>query len=213
MNILIMSDIFGVSVHLEELKQAFSDAGNSCRIIDPYDGKPQSFCDEESAYGAFISACGHERYSEHVGDAINASKGQVCVLGFSAGASAAWKALNQLLSPDRVEQLIGFYPSQIRNQLDLTPSSKCLFIFPSAEPHFDLDEVIAVLSKKPKVKCIKTDLKHGFMNPSSKSYALNEAEVFKRLLTRYAKSLNISEFIDNLACLEDGSPFGVFQGR
>ncbi len=40
MNILIVSDIFGVSAHLEALKQAFSDAGNSCRIIDPYDGKP-----------------------------------------------------------------------------------------------------------------------------------------------------------------------------
>ncbi|RTR37721.1 hypothetical protein EKG38_17025 [Shewanella canadensis] len=39
-----------------------------------------------------------------------------------------------------------------------------------------------------------------------------EAEIFKHLLCRYANSLNISEYIHNVGCLEDGSPFGVFQG-
>lgn len=195
MNIVIVSDIFGVSAHLEEFKRALSVAGSSCRILDPYGGQPQLFSDEPSAYEAFISSCGHELYRDYVCDAINMSKDRVCLLGFSAGASAAWSALDKLSNPEIVEQLIGFYPSQIRNQLDLTPSSKSLFIFPGAEPHFDLDEVISVLSKKPKVKCIKTDLIHGFMNPSSKSYALNEADIYKRLLTRYAKSLNISQLI------------------
>jgi len=192
MNILIVSDIFGVSTHLEELKRAFTDAGNSCRIIDPYDGKPQLFSDEQSAYEAFISSCGHKLYSEHVCAVLTASKKKVCLLGFSAGASAAWSALKKLSNPEIVEQLIGFYPSQIRNQLDFTPSCKSLFIFPRAEPHFDLDEVISVLSKNPKVKCIKTDMKHGFMNPSSKNYALNKADILKRLLSTYAMSLNIS---------------------
>ncbi len=66
--------------------------------------------------------------------------------------------------------------------MDIQPTFEVEFIFPSHEPHFDVDEIIQKLVTIPRVSCRKASGEHGFMNELSRNY---NAEC----LTKYAEFL------------------------
>lgn len=123
---------------------------------------------------------------------IEAADGPSVVVGFSAGASAAWKSLGMLNNTNTVH-FIGFYPSQIRYHLDVCPQFPVSLIFPAFESHFEIDEVIKSLSTKPKVYTLKTDFNHGFMNPLSSEYSANVACYYFDILYQASLLMNVED--------------------
>ena len=92
--VVVLSDIFGLCTGLERLLADLSQADTVIDVIDPYQKIRQQFVGEAQAYAAFTAQCGHDAYA-----AIAAQALQGCVqpfdlaIGFSAGATALWRAL------------------------------------------------------------------------------------------------------------------------
>ena len=121
MSAIIITDIFGVTEAIFSLERSLSEKTVNVTVVDPYDGEVKAFSNEQDAYDAFVSQCGHSAYISYVKTAIELAKENVVLLGFSAGASAAWKAIDYRYQ-NSVVHFVGFYPSQIRNHLDVVPS-------------------------------------------------------------------------------------------
>jgi len=179
MLILIITDIFGLNQYVKSFaKQLVGQTEANLKIVDPYNGIEQNFNGEGEAYKTFINNCGHQNYSEKVTQAIQKLSGDTIVIAFSAGASATWKSMDANNSINKTNKIkyqyisnfIGFYPSQIRNQLDVVPCCPVTLVFPKTEPHFDIEQTIKSLSLIDNVRCFKTSYQHGFMNPLSKNY-------------------------------------------
>jgi len=174
-NVIILTDIYGITEALTCLKKSLTSDKVKVAVLDPYAGVIQHFADEALAYRAFSKECGHEAYVALALNAIEAARGKVILLGFSAGASAAWKAIDGL--DHRLTHFIGFYPSQIRNHLEVKPLCPVTLVFPRQEVHFNVASIIATVSVSEQVCCIKTVYCHGFMNPLSTNFN-NEAAIF-----------------------------------
>ena len=174
----IVTDIFGHCRGLEQLLQDLAEMGHhqtpasrlNITVIDPYQQQTQSFSDEQQAYAAYSEQCGHDNYASIVARAIQQPVD--LAIGFSAGASALWRALSTPAAAN-IKQAMLFYPGQIHHHLKLTPDIPTTIIFGASEPHFDVDAIVELLEQKPAVSAFKTCYQHGFMNPSSANY--NEA--------------------------------------
>ncbi len=196
MHLILVTDIFGINQSIQDLAQTLKKTRDvNISIVDPFNGNQQNFTNENEAYQEFISRCGHHHYVNLVKSAAEKIIGELVIIGFSAGASAAWKFSN--LTTDTVQKttlyhlkhVIGFYPSQIRNQLDVKPCCEVTLIFPVKEPHFSLEETIQILSKKKRVHCFKTIYGHGFINPSSKNFSKEADQYFSEILSSMTEIL------------------------
>lgn len=169
---LIVTDIFGQCEGLQQLLNALAAPGRHFTIIDPYQRLPQAFISEQLAYAAFVNACDHEQYAARVTAHLMATALPINVaIGFSAGASALWRALAAKHGFNcRIQQAVLFYPGQIYKYLDLMPKIPVEFIFGERESHFDVAELCLILSQKPEVNTVITPYKHGFMNPASAAF-------------------------------------------
>ena len=195
-SILIATDIFGVTPHINELTVCYTKQFNQpIVVVDPYNGDIQQFDDESQAYQQYLTAGGLEQYALKVNNALQAMTGNILIIGFSAGASAAYSCTKLNDDSQRLKHFIGFYPSQIRNQLDITPNHKVSLIFPISEPHFYLSACIDTLSKKKNVHCYQTPYHHGFINPLSKNYSPTAANYFCQQLVEIVDLNDVATLI------------------
>ncbi|SNY53889.1 Dienelactone hydrolase [Arsukibacterium tuosuense] len=166
-HIAIITDIFGLCSGVERLSQDL--AGDyTITLTDPYQQQPQSFSNEQQAYATYCERCGHDRYVSQVVSAIQ--QPVELAIGFSAGASALWRALSSPAAAN-VKQAMLFYPGQIYQHLKLTPDIPTRIIFGVSELHFNVDTMLQLLSEKPAVSAVKTPYKHGFMNPPAAAFS------------------------------------------
>lgn len=170
-HVLVLSDIFGLCAGLERLLADLNQAGAAVQFIDPYQGQTQQFADEAQAYAAFSTECGHDAYAAIAQHALqNAARPFDLTIGFSAGATALWRALANT-DTRLLKQAILFYPGQIHQHLALTPAVPTQVIFGHSEPHFAVVDICSQLKQKPDVTAVSTDYAHGFMNPASQAFA------------------------------------------
>lgn len=139
--VLLLTDIFGQCAGLKCLLADLSQAGAMVEIIDPYQGKPQQFADEKQAYAAYTAACGHNAYAAIAPQALQScSQPFDLAIGFSAGATALWRALADVDSK-QLKQAILFYPGQIHRHLTFNPKVPVQVIFGHSEPHFAVTDI------------------------------------------------------------------------
>jgi dienelactone hydrolase len=197
MHVIIVTDIFGLTLAIQKLAHTFNQHKNIIvTIVDPYKGVKKSFIDEREAYQTFIVETGHQQYTDEVKKVKNLIDDDIFVLGFSAGASAAWKSAEHNLNA--LTHVIGFYPSQIRNQLNVIPCCPVTMIFPKTEPHFDINQTIKALSKIDNISCFKTRYQHGFINPLSINHSAEAEQYFLMKMSKIAKKLNELMIINEL---------------
>ena len=180
--VLLVTDIFGHCNGLPQLLQDLSSPDRSITLVDPYQGKTQSFSSEQHAYAAYCERCGHDHYASLVSQAIADSRERFDVaIGFSAGASALWRALASR-NASKVQQAVLFYPGKIHQQLELTPRVPVQLIFGNSEPHFDVASLCRMVSDQPTVQASSSPFEHGFMNPASKAYSEQGYQRYLRML-------------------------------
>lgn len=163
---LIVSDIFG---HTPNLNAFAEELDSKVIICSPYTNFQTSVGQtEKQAYDLFIATMGHDGYASKVKEVLIHEQPDF-IIGFSAGAVAAWRAL--AATPlKRVQKMIGFYPGQIRNYTNLRPRCHVDLYFPHKETHFDISPVISQLKTVSGVQCIRTRYSHGFMNALSQNF-------------------------------------------
>ena len=163
---ILVSDIFGKTVALEDLAKGLTGATD---IVDPYSGLPMGFREESAAYQYFTEYVGLERYVEILSKKISNTPGPITIIGFSIGASAAWR-LSETFSPEKISRVVCFYGSQIRYGCHTEPAVPTDLIFAKSEPHFSVAELADQLSRKERVKVHLSAYHHGFMNPFSVNF-------------------------------------------
>jgi len=181
MNIVIAPDIFGITPSLKVLVKKLSKQAEVA-IIDPYHGEEIDFRDEEQAYQAFLDEGGVDSYTEQLKIILTYIEQPVVLLGFSAGASALWRLVDEKLGLEACH-FIGFYPGQIRHYLDVVPHIQTTLIMPRQESHFDLNAVIKQLPKTNMLSVNQCSLEHGFMNPKSSGYNAKAFASFNRIIS------------------------------
>ena len=167
MNLVLVTDIYGVDDHLDSLTAALT--ADLTTLIDPYQGKRQHFADGSEAYAAFLQQCGHQQYAALVSDQLNRLDGPLTIIAFSSGASAAWRAL-AAASLAQPAQFWCFYPVQLHQHYKQATDCPTRLILPASEPHFDVSDIAARLAQQPGLKLEKTAWPHGFFNPLSSHY-------------------------------------------
>ena len=182
MKIIIVPDIFGHTPALTRLAQRLSETAVniSIDILDLY-GDKRFFRQEDIAYEYFTTHLDIPGYSDLIKERLTRVKGPVILLGFSAGASAIWHFSGRVKSPDSIRG-IGFYGSQIRNYTDISPGFEIDLIFPDAESHFNVDDLIEELKPIPGLTISKADGQHGFMNEYSKNYSPGLCDEFLNII-------------------------------
>lgn len=168
-HLLLVADIFGQTEALDALAADLAPNATSVRIVAPYGGSAPHFSSSDDAYAAFLEHCGHDAYLARVRSALQDTEEPLLLVGFSAGASAAWRAVNQDTS-GKICRFVGFYPTRIRHHLDITLHVPTMLIFPSMEAFFSVDDLIAELTFFSLVSCLRTEYAHGFMNPASSGF-------------------------------------------
>ena len=165
MDIIIFSDVFGITPALNKLKDQLG--ANS--VVDPYEGKSMGFDNEADAYSYFIAEVGLDVYVSRVLKALASLKCTTNIIGFSVGASAIWR-ISQRNHCGHINQAVCFYGSQIRHSTKITPCFKIQLVFPKKESHFDVSELIVKLENKNNVEITQVEYLHGFMNSHSDNY-------------------------------------------
>lgn len=163
---LIIADVFGRTNALEKIA---SDISGSVEIFDPYNSKHMNFKNEAEAYKYFISKVGIDKYAQNLGDVVQSFSKQLCLIGFSIGASAIWKISSQK-KLEHISKAICFYGSQIRHNININPTFTVELIFPATENHFSISELIVNLSNRENIHITQTSFYHGFMNSHSENF-------------------------------------------
>ncbi|WP_325893478.1 hypothetical protein [Grimontia sp. NTOU-MAR1] len=182
MKVVIVADIFGLCESSDNLIKYLSLHTIEAKVVEPYQGARHSFLNEQEAYGVFVEKCGHDRYLSLVSKSILVERPDL-IIGFSAGASAVWRASNYV-GLDHMEAIC-FYPTQIRNHLDINPKISTKVIFPCAEKSFDVESISNHISVYEGVSTEITPFQHGFMNRCSSAYDLAGERYGFQLIEKY----------------------------
>lgn len=163
MKVLIAADIFGLTPELAvQAEQVHAGAS----IVSPYP-EPADFHDEDAAYTCFLGSGGIDAYTARVSDAIAAMRPDVLV-GFSVGATAAWRALSAPGSGVRLGIL--FYGSRIRDYLYMRPAVPVKLTFAEQEKALQVAPLVSVLRTQGMDAVITPGTRHGYMNPRSPGF-------------------------------------------
>ena len=170
MSILIVTDIFGLSQHIDDLMGQIEKSGCEVHVLDPYSGERRDFASDDDAYAFFCERGGHEMYLNMLTQQVTELKVSL-LIGFSAGASAAWRLAGTTDIVAKNMRMLCFYPSQVAKYRELKPSIPLTLVMPNAEPHFDVASVCLQVAEYRSVSLHKTQYGHGFINPVSVGYS------------------------------------------
>ncbi len=109
---------------------------------------------------------------------------KIFIIGFSVGATVSWLCSEE----ERVDGIVGYYGSRIRNYVEISPRCPTMLFFPQEEPSFNVDELISILDKK-NIELHKYNGQHGFSDPFSTEYNLESTE---RAFIKIVKFLNVN---------------------
>ncbi|MER0469089.1 dienelactone hydrolase family protein [Bacillus cabrialesii subsp. cabrialesii] len=177
--VILAHEIYGINSHMKKMARLIKMAGYD--VMTPNllgDGEVYTLQEEKNAYEQFTK---YERLKTGeilIQNLIRQNAGRpIFVIGFSAGATIAWKCS----SMPEVSGAVCYYGSRIRDSLHHVPVCPVLLFFPSYEPSFDVSLLIKKLREKqqPRLEIYQFDALHGFANPDSDTF--DRALLFKTL--------------------------------
>ncbi|OXS64444.1 dienelactone hydrolase [Bacillus sp. V-88] len=164
--VIVVHEIYGINQHIQDFCTFISSQGKDVICPDLLEkGSAFDYSQEENAYRYFVKDIGIEEAVVKIKGILSIYEQKykkIVIIGFSVGATVAW-----LCSDDeRVDGVIGYYGSRIRNYLEVTPLCPTMLFFPEEEPSFQVDEVIAIVGRK-NIDIHKYSGTHGFSDPYS----------------------------------------------
>ncbi|TXI92715.1 MAG: hypothetical protein E6Q34_06245 [Burkholderiaceae bacterium] len=142
--------------------------GISANIISPYP-EPSQFRNEKDAYTRFLAEGGVAHYAKKIAEVLEQKRPQFFI-GFGVGGSAWWMEAAQLQLG--LDSATLFYPSRVRDHLDLHSTCPTRFIFAQEETAYDSRAVVEQLRLRGHQAEIAKDTRHGFMNSFAAGFSL-----------------------------------------
>jgi dienelactone hydrolase len=187
--IVILHEIYGINRHIREVCRKYSAAGYDVYCPDLLAGRSFNYAQQQDAYEFFMKAAGFEVYRSinDVTRQLRPKYRKIILLGFSAGATVAWRCTESGLC----DGIIGCYGSRIRDYTELTPRCPALLIFADQEQSFDAASLATELKSKPNVTAVLLNGSHGFCDPFSAAYHPVSAAEAERLILDFLHSFMI----------------------
>ncbi|MBM7583687.1 dienelactone hydrolase [Bacillus pakistanensis] len=180
--IIVIHEIYGINDHIKNVCNQLSN--QQFDIVCPnLLGKELVFdySQEEMAYHYFNNNIGFQNGAKIIKNLIDDFTDryeQIYVIGYSVGATIAWLCSEE----KRIDGVIGYYGSRIRDYIKVVPKCPTLLFFPESEPSFDVDELILKLKSK-NIRIHKLCGQHGFCDPFSKHYNEDSQKFSFKMMT------------------------------
>ena len=180
--IIILHEIYGVNEFIKAQCQKFTKASYDVFCPNMIDKPPFSYDESKEAYDLFKKNVGFEGYKE-VNDLVNQLKDNydhVFILGFSVGATIAWRCCENSLCSG----IVACYGSRIRDYTNLTPYCPTLLLF-AKEDSFDVNALVCQLREKHHLSIIEVDAQHGFMDSYSEYYNIQQSKYAEESIVNF----------------------------
>lgn len=180
--IIVLHEIYGVNEFVKDQCQKFIEAGYDVYSPNMIDKPPFSYEESTEAYNFFTKNIGFEVYMK-ISNLVNQLKDKyddVFILGFSVGATIAWRCCENSLCSG----IVACYGSRIRDYTRLNPTCPTLLLF-AKEDSFDVRALVCQLRDKPRLSIIEFDAEHGFLDSHSKHYNAQQAKRAEESITYF----------------------------
>lgn len=180
--IIVIHEIYGINEHMRRVCQSLAAQNFNVICPDLLNGDaPFDYSEEDAAYDHFMKNVGFTNAVYKIQNLlleIEDDYQKVFVVGYSVGATIAW-----LCSRDkRVDGVVGYYGSRIRDYIDVSPVCPTMLFFPQEEESFNVGELISTLASQS-IEVHQYKGKHGFADTYSTSYnPVSAHEAFNELL-------------------------------
>ena len=180
--IIVLHEIYGINKFIKEQCQKFREAGYAVFCPNIIERSPFPYENSKEAYDFFIKNIGLDVYTEIrmlIGQ-LKETYDKVFVIGFSVGATIAWRCCEDSLCSG----IIACYGSRIRDYTSLSPACPTLLLF-AKEDSFDVNALVSQLQDKQHLSIAEFDAKHGFIDPFSKHFNLQQAKFAETSIARF----------------------------
>ncbi|OPA73743.1 hypothetical protein BVG16_27025 [Paenibacillus selenitireducens] len=184
--IVLLHEIYGLNDHINYYKGILLSEGYDVLTPNMLNREPFAYAEDQEAFMYFRNTIGMEDAALQIESSIEPYRSRyhrIFMIGFSVGATIAW-----LSSGLRVDGMIGFYGSRIRDYTNITPSCDTLLVFASHETSFDVTALQHILNTHPKTQVHVVEGEHGFMNPFHANYREEEAKRCTEMMLRFLRS-------------------------
>lgn len=180
--IIILHEIYGMNDFIRDTCAEYHAKGLDIYCPDMLSKNHFAYHETERAYAFFNSEVGFDYYYriEALLEALRPAYDKLYVMGFSVGATLAWRCCTSKLC----DGIICCYGSRIRDYRNLSPACPVLLLF-ALEDSFNVNDVAAVLRKKAKTKLCVFQAKHGFLDPYSRYYNEEQAQAAKKQINGF----------------------------
>lgn len=165
--IIVLHEIYGINNFISNQCLWFEHMGFDVLCPNMIERKCFDYKEASNAYTYFMSNTGFDYYHEikRMITQLKANHDQVFVIGFSVGATLAWRCCENT----ECDGIIACYGSRIRDYTELNPICPVLLLT-AKEQAFNINELIIKLQHKANLKIIEFDAEHGFLDPYSSHY-------------------------------------------
>lgn len=180
--VIILHEIYGTNKFIEDVCSEYHMGGFDVFCPEMLPRKCFSYSDASEAYHYFINEVGFDYYIEveHLVESIKLRYDKVFIIGFSVGATIAWRCCENIMC----DGIICCYGSRIRDYLLLQPCCPILLLF-AQQDSFDVDSVVNELQEKSDVEIHKLKASHGFMDQYSISFNKEQSEKSREYICNF----------------------------
>ena len=180
--IIILHEIYGINDFIRVTCAGYHAKGFDIYCPDMLSKNHFAYHETERAYAFFNSKVGFDYYSqiEALLEALRPAYDKLYVMGFSVGATLAWRCCTSQLC----DGIICCYGSRIRDYMNLSPACPVLLLF-ALEDSFNVNDVAAALRRKAKTKLCMFPAKHGFLDPYSQHYNKEQAQAANKQINGF----------------------------
>lgn len=181
---MILHEIYGVNRFIEDVCDEYHRLGFDVFCPEMLGEKCFLYSETSEAYRNFVNETGFDYYKEveQLVETLKLSYDKVFLIGFSVGATIAWRCCENL----KCDGIICCYGSRIRDYLLLLPCCPVLLLF-AEQDSFDVDSVIMKLQEKPNVELYKLEASHGFMDHYSEQFNREQTQISKAYIRSLGK--------------------------
>lgn len=184
--VIVLHEIYGINRFIKNKRQFLRETGYDVFCPDLLGRAAFSYENSKKAYNYFVQQIGFEIYKEinRFITQLKESYEKVAVVGFSIGATIAWRCCENPLC----DGMIACYGSRIRDYTSLNPACPMLLLF-AKEDAFDVEAVVCQLQGKANLEMLVFAARHGFMDCYSGSFDLNAALQAEKKIDHFLEQL------------------------
>ena len=170
--LVILPEIYGINPFIETVKRKYQALGFHVFSPNLLLRSYFPYTEREEAYLFFQNHIGFGAYKDvdYLMEELQASYEKVIILGFSVGATLAWRCSGR----GHVDGIVACYGSRIRDYLEVEPRCDSLLLF-AEKDFFHVTEVQQAVFSKKRVKSMIFPAAHGFFDMYSESYDKEQA--------------------------------------